>query len=299
MQLSRRLSRLAAREAVTRDRALHRVIMGTVAPSDKALEEQRDFECRLASSRALHELEDAIGFLEDRGMLTLTADCAIPSLFAACHEPPYREGAHGFASWPATKWWWGSALQRVDGVTTLKIHNGKNLFLSKRLLALVDPICRGELQRFLARPTTSEQDQLTRRLLHHLEAVGPSSLESLQLELGLHSRALRALRYPLERCGALVRRPPATVEDEESISSSELWRYDQLVVEPLAPGRDPADSLEDLVAEGVVAAVLVPERELARWFSWRWYVRPDMVDRLVRGGRVRRVGDGQVASVRS
>lgn len=261
-----------------------------------ALERRRDHECRLASGRALTTLEDATAFLVDRGLLTRTPDCALPSLFAACQETPYRTGAQGFAAWPATKWWWAGALESADAVFTLKIHNGKNLLLARRTLPIVDPICRAELARFSAQPVRSEADRLTRRLLDHLASSGPALVETLQEELDLHARAFRSLRTPLERCGAVVSRQVDQPSSEGHRHSSELYRYDQLVTDPLAPDRDPFDAFEDLVVAGVAAAVLAPVREIPRWFSWRWYRREDAVDRLVRQGRLARVGDGFVAS---
>jgi hypothetical protein len=66
--------------------------------------ERRAFECRLTPDRALQDLPEAEAFLRDRGMLTRTADCALPSLYEACHEDPYKPGSPGFATWPATKW---------------------------------------------------------------------------------------------------------------------------------------------------------------------------------------------------
>lgn len=79
-----------------------------------------------------------------------------------------------------------------------------------------------------------------------------------QVELGLHSRALRSLRHPLERCGALVSRQVVDSADQGHVHSSELWRYDQLVPHPIAERRDPAVALGNLVVADVVAAVLAP-----------------------------------------
>src|SRR5579872_5941508 len=78
--------------------------------------ERRAFACRLMPDRPLQTLEEAETFLAERGLLTLTLDCALPSLFAACHEEPYQPGGHGFASWPKTKWRWGFALGQRPGV---------------------------------------------------------------------------------------------------------------------------------------------------------------------------------------
>ena len=67
------------------------------------LHEQRAFRCRLSPDRALEPVEEAEAFLRDRGLLTRTPDCALPSLYEACHKNPYQPGSPGFATWPATK----------------------------------------------------------------------------------------------------------------------------------------------------------------------------------------------------
>jgi len=92
-----------------------------------ALRERRGFECRLAPDRALRTIDDAEGFLHDRGLLTRTTDCALPSLYEACHEDPYQPGSPGFGTWPATKWpWFGELAGR--GYLATGVHRGKNLY---------------------------------------------------------------------------------------------------------------------------------------------------------------------------
>jgi hypothetical protein len=49
------------------------------------------------------------------------------------------------------------------------------------------------------------------------------------------------------------------------------------------------------VVAAVRAAVVAPEQELRRWFSWQWYWDGTLVDGLVRDGRLRRV-DGHVTA---
>ena len=161
------------------------------------LEEQRAHECRLTPDRALETLDDAEGFLRDRGLLTRTVDCALPSLFEACHEDPYARESAGFGQWPATKFPWFGQLG-ARGHLILAIHRGKSLLVTKETAALVDPICRAELARMEA------DDEGWSRLLHHLADAGPSELEDLQTELNLTPKDLKSLRSPLERCGAVV-----------------------------------------------------------------------------------------------
>jgi hypothetical protein len=67
----------------------------------------------------------------------------------------------------------------------------------------------------------------------------------------------------------------------------------QALADELSPvveaGADPRRALQDLVAAGVRAAVVSPERELRSWFSWQWYRADSLAGELVRDGRLRRI----------
>src|SRR6516165_5978633 len=105
--------------------------------------QRRAFECRLTPDRALETLADADAFLRDRGLLTRTADSALPSLYEACHEDPYRPGSPGFATWPASKWpWFGELAGR--GNIICGVHRGKNLLVAGETAGVLDRICRAE-----------------------------------------------------------------------------------------------------------------------------------------------------------
>lgn len=244
------------------------------------LQARRAHDCRLTPDRALETIDDAAAFVRDRGLLTRTTDCALPSLHEACHEEPYRPGAGGFGEWPATKYVWGFRLARRDDVYALKIHRGKTLFLGAEAAALADPVCRAELERMEA------ADEGWAMLLRHLGEMGPSLAEDVRAELGLTPKELKALRSPLERCGALVGR--FFQVDDDWVT--ELVRWDHLYPEPSGRG-----GLDELVVAGVRAAVVCPEPEPKRWFSWSWRWERDLVDRLVRDGRLVRPEPGWLA----
>jgi hypothetical protein len=250
-----------------------------------ALEARRSYECRLTPDRALATLDDAEEFLRDRGLLTRTGDSALPSLFEACHEEPYARDSPGFGQWPRTKFPWFGRLG-VRGYLTLAVHRGKSLLVTDEVADLLDAICRAEL----ARMETADEDGA--RLLRHLADAGPSELEDLQTELGLTPKELKSLRSPLERCGAVVAR--SIVYEEPHRHTSLLLRWEQAHPVPSA-ATDPRQALGDLLCAGVRAAVVAPERELPRWFSWRWYWDDSLVGELVDAGRLVRV-DGHVAS---
>ena len=248
------------------------------------LEEKRAYDCRLSPDRALASLDEAEVFLRDRGLLTRTSDSALPSLFEACHEEPYARESPGFGQWPATKFPWFGLLG-ARGHLILAVHRGKSLLVTDETAELLDPICRAELGRMAA----EEEDSA--RLLDHLAEAGPSELEDLQTELGLTPKELKSLRSPLERCGAVVAR--SIVYEEPHRHTSLLARWDQVHPEP-SGASDPRQALGDLVCAGVRAAVVAPEREPARWFSWRWYWDDGVIDDLVESERLVRV-DGHLA----
>ncbi|HEX3454249.1 MAG TPA: hypothetical protein VHS03_06460 [Gaiellaceae bacterium] len=244
------------------------------------LEERRAFECRLTPDRALETLGDAVAFIADRGLLTRTTDCSLPGLHEACHEPAYKPGAGGFGSWPATKWWWGFEVARHPEVVAAKIHRGKTLFLDAPTAALVDPVCRGEIARM------EREDEGRASLLRHLGNAGPSLVEDLLRELEVTPKELKSIRAPLERCGAIVSR--FFKVDEDWVT--ELARWDHVVPKSQTGG------LDELVVAGVRAAVVCPEREPKRWFSWRWLWDDGLIDRLVADDRLVRPEPGWLAT---
>jgi hypothetical protein len=107
----------------------------------------------------------------------------------------------------------------------------------------------------------------------------------------------------LERCGVVVARSVAVTAPEEADGgeshphASELYRWDQAYPggDPAVAHADPASALGDLLVSAVRAAVVAPEDEVRRWFSWRWYWTDTLVGDLVRAGRLRRV-DGCLAA---
>jgi hypothetical protein len=253
------------------------------------LRERRGFECRLTPDRALRTLDEAESFLRDRGLLTRTAGCALPSLFDACHEDPYKPGSSGFATWPATKWpWFGELVGR--GYLQTAVHRGKKLLVTGEVARSLDPICRAEIERMRS------ADRGWGRLLDHLAAAGPASIDDLRTELRLKRQELNSLRAPLERCGAVISRPLPAISGERHSQSSELARWDQAYPGTQDAHADPQPALADLVVACLRAAVVAPERELRRWFSWQWYWTDTLIGDLVGQGRLRRVDDHLTAA---
>jgi hypothetical protein len=243
------------------------------------LREARIHACRLTPDRALRSVDEAEAFLNERGMLTLAPDCALPSLFGATHEESYIPGGRGFAAWPRTKWSWRGALAERPGVLWTKIYRGKGLFLSAETAQAADPLCRAAL----ADVEDGRAGAGAARLVAHLAATGPRLLEDLQLELGIEAQRLRTLRESVERVGALVGREETVLTMSGGHRhTTRLHRWDQVV--PGVSMQEPKAALGALLVAGVRAAVLVPTEEVRAWFSWP--IPSGLLEDLVSGGQL-------------
>jgi hypothetical protein len=250
------------------------------------LRERRDDTLRLRPERALDSIADAEAFVRERGVITLTPSCSLPSLYGACHEEPYTPGGHGFGAYPRTKWPWGWELRDRPGIHWLRLLRGTGVFLTDDVIAVADPLCHAELES--AEAGEFGEDEM--RLVTHLRAAGPSLLDEVREELGFSAKVLRRARGSLERVGAVVSREVVLERNGRHRHTSELRRWDQLDPAPVrAPGGAGA-----LLLAGVMAAVVAPEREARRWFSWP--VQPEEVEALVEDGRLVRPEAGWLAA---
>jgi len=277
--------RRAHRARARRERRHARVCEEAIPLAE--LRSRRLHDCRLTPDRKLRTLDDALAFLADRKLLTLTQDCSIPSLFAATHEEAFDDTKKGFASWPKTKWSWGGELALRDDVFETKLHRGKTLFLSPEAARAADPLCRAALEEADAAPDDRA------RLVRHLDAAGPSTVEDLKSELGLDATTLRKTREGLEKAGAIVARG-ITVDDSKGghRHSSVLSRWDQVWRKPWKATEDTA--LDELIALGVAAAVVTHEDEVRTWFTWP--VERPTINVLVSSGKLARPASGWLAA---
>jgi hypothetical protein len=63
----------------------------------------------------------------------------------------------------------------------------------------------------------------------------------------------------------------------------------------LHPDESAGGGIDELVVAGVRAAVVCPEREPRRWFSWTWLWQDGLIDRLVGERRLTRPEPGWLA----
>ena len=227
----------------------------------------------------LETLDDAAGFLAERKLLTRMHDSALPSLFGACHEAPGRPGGRGFDLWPRTKWIWSFQLTLRPGTLLTKLHRGKSLYLSSEGARLVDPLVRRSI-------AAATGDDAT--FLAHLAEHGDSTLEDMELEVGWDRPRLKRVRDRLQRVGAVVGHG-LVFEDETTWHFAPLRRWDQVFEEVV----NVDDPYAELVVAAVRAAVLTPEAEVSKWFSWP--VPDGAVDGLLASGRLVRPAPGWLA----
>lgn len=206
-------------------------------------------------------------------------DCALPSLFGACHEEPADPGGRGFGLWPRTKWIWSFQLTKVSRGLLTKMHRGKSLYLSTAVAHTFDP---------LVRQAIAAADGDDGRLLEHIARHGPSLNEDVQVELGWEPKRLKSIRHRLERAGAIVS-DGLVFDSLESWHFAPMRRWDQVVTKP-ARSDDPHG---DVIVAGVKAAVVCPEADIRSWFPWP--VPAGSIERLIDEGRIVRRAKGLVA----
>ncbi len=275
-------ARRPQRARARRERRHARLCEEAISLAD--LRTRRLHDCRLTPDRKLRSEGDALAFLAERRVLTLTQDCSLPSLIAATHEDALEETNGGFASWPRTKL--GALLSQHEGVFETKLHRGKTLFLSPEAARAVDPLCRAALD-----GAESGEDGAA-RVVRYLKSAGPSTVEDLKTELGLEATGLRKVRDALERSGAVVARA-ITTEDAKGTRrlSSVLSRWDQVWRKPWKATEDTA--LDEIVVLGVASAVVTHEDELRTWYTWP--VERPFINALVGTGRLVRPASGWLA----
>jgi hypothetical protein len=230
-----------------------------------AYEARRNRECRLTPGRALKTLDEAADFLGERGFLTRMPDSALPSLFGACHEEPAKAGGRGFDLWPRTKWIWSFQLTQKPGTVLTKLHRGRSLYLSIEAARFFDPLVR----KSIADATGDEA-----RFLEHLSKHGESSLDDMEVELGWDRKRLKSVRDRLQRSGAVVGHG-LVFEDDSSWYFAPVRRWDQVFPKPTAARRP----FHELIVAAMRAAVLAPDDDVSRWFSWP--IPRGVVDELV------------------
>jgi hypothetical protein len=258
-------------------------------PTRRDWEARRTEVCRLSPAFALDTTDDALEFLADRQLLTLTASSALPSLFGACHEEPYAPGKGGYGRYPKTRWWWGGWLADEPGVVTTKLAKGRQLFLDRTLAEAISALpCRD-----LARAEAGELGDDAAALVALLAERGVTNVDDVKAALGWDAARLRRVRTKVERTGSVLASGlREDLDDGGHRHSAELRRWDDAMpatTSALPDADDMDDALAALVVAGVRAAVIAPEAEVRRWFSWP--VATAMIERLVDEQRVLRVED--------
>jgi hypothetical protein len=256
----------------------------------RQLQARRTERCRLAPAFALQTTDDALMFLADRKLLTLTPSSSLPSLFGACHEEPYAPGKGGYGQYPRTRWWWGGWLADEPGVVATKLARGRQLFMDRALAEQIAPLPRREL----ARADAGQLGDDAAQLVSFLGDYGVANVAEVKAALGWEAARLRRARSSVEKWGAVLSRGAREDIDEDGghRHTAELQRWDHAIDAEIDGDADGA--LATLLTAGVRAAVIAPDTEVRRWFSWS--VSTAQIDRLIADGRVERLDGGFVAA---
>lgn len=223
---------------------------------------------RLTPGRALRDLDDAAGFLEEMGLLLQTPHAYLPSLFGAAQGKPYKPGVAGFGQWPAHAWNWAGELASRDDVLLTKVILGQRTLVHRRLWSALDSAVRR------IEPNTPDAaaivDVLRKR--HEVRSDELPALAGFEGQVA-KKRCDKALNQ-LQWAGTVIC-TPALVDNHKHVAIAELWqtKFPEPSLEPQGPA--------PFIKAAVEAAGRAPQREVLKWFKWPRDTVQAAIDELV------------------
>ncbi|HEY4822168.1 MAG TPA: hypothetical protein VIH83_00600 [Candidatus Bathyarchaeia archaeon] len=258
----------------------------------------REQEHRLKPSLRLKTVEEVVNFIHSKGLVSMLGGNELPSLISALRGKPWKPTGKGFTSW--LEWWEikvsgqdaGHVLmeipRRKDIIGTRIFRNSKT-FVSERLWPILDPIVAHYQDLAKKHKILS---QLEWKILDTLAEKGPTRTDRLRVALKLegkqHTTRFHRSLAQLENHGLIVGYEDPNPEKHLHAAIWNLWdRRIQLPKKTTRPSYQ--DAMTRLLEKMIEASVLVPEKEVPRWFPWEGSLLAK--EELIKRGRVVREDD--------
>jgi hypothetical protein len=238
----------------------------------------RQKEHRLRPSLRLHTIRDAEVFIESHGLVSVLGGNELPSIISAYLGREWKPSGKGFTSWLD---WWSlkvsgqhlgrvlSQLDRARSIVPTRIFRKSKTLISRRLLGALDPIVR-HFSILASKHEIFSQQEWT--ILDFIQDNGPVRTDKLRQELGLRGKNNTTLFHTslkkLESYALVI-----GIEDPhpEKHLHANVWHDWATLVVRTGPRREFSyqDSVEQLLSKTMDAVILVPEREVGKWFLWK------------------------------
>ncbi len=237
----------------------------------------REREHRLKPSLRLKTLEDVVGFIHDRGIVSTLGGNELPSLISALMGKPWKPTGKGFTSWLD---WWNLRISgknagrllmdipRREDIIGTRIFRNSKTYVSRKLWPVLASIVRHYQELASKHEILS---QLEWRIIDTLERNGPTRTDKLRLTLNLDGKSNTAKFHraltQLENHGLTTGYEDPSPEKHLHAAIWHLWnqRIDESMKNYTIPYQE---ALSSLLERTIDASVLAPEKGVKTWYAW-------------------------------
>lgn len=254
----------------------------------------REKEHRLRPSLRLHTLREAEDFVQSRGLVSVLGGNELPSIISAFLGREWKPSGKGFTGWLD---WWSlkvsgkslgrslASLERSKDIVSTRIFRKSKTLVSREMWPILDPIVRYHSALASSHDMFSEDEW---KILEFIEDNGPTRTDQLREKLELqgksHTGPFHVSLSRLESYGLIIGHEDPSPERHLHANIWETWKAktNQRI------GRrrfSYEEAAEKLLSKTVDAAILAPEKEVAKWFQWKQSCL-DAKEKLLDAGRI-------------
>lgn len=238
----------------------------------------RQEEHRLRPSLKLHTIRDAEVFVKSHGLVSVLGGNELPSIISAYLGREWKPSGTGFTGW--LDWWslkvsgqhLGRALSQLDrarNIVPTRIFRRSKTLISRQLSATLDPIVR-HFSNLASKHEILSQQEWT--ILDFIHDNGPVRTDKLRQKLGLRGKNYTApFHTSLQKLESYALVIGTEDPHPEKHLHANVWHDWATQVVRHGPSREFTyqDSVEQLLSKTMDAVILVPEREVGKWFLWK------------------------------
>jgi len=235
-------------------------------------------EHKLHQPLRLTTLPQAEQFVQDKGLVSVLGGNELPSIISAFLGREWKPSGRGFSSWLE---WWSlrvsgerlgkvlSNLERSKVVVPTRIFRRSKTLVSRQLWPSITPIARHFSEEASSDRTFSKLEKSTLELIGR---IGPIRTDKLKDELGIHGKTDSGkFHLSLSKLESYALIVGSEDPQPERHLHANIWSHWKSIAPDTErkPDISYAGAISQLLEMTLDAAVLAPEKEVAKWFRWK------------------------------
>ncbi len=238
----------------------------------------RTKEHKLHQTLRLTTLPQAEKFVQDKGLVSVLGGNELPSVVSAFLGREWKPSGRGFSTW--LEWWslkvsgesLGRALSKLERskvVVPTRIFRRNKTLVSQQLWPSLTPIVKHFSEEASGDRTFSK---LERSILELIGRLGPIRTDKIKGELSIRGKADSGkFHMSLSKLESYALIVGSEDPQPERHLHANIWSHWKSIA-PDAKGKPDTsyvDAISQLLEVTLDAAVLAPEKEVAKWFRWK------------------------------